>query len=272
VKVAAGQFAAAPDWETNAATCARFIAEAGDAGADLLVLPEGVLARFTDDFTRIRTAAQPLDGPFMEAVLESTRPHPTTVVLGIHERVDGRRVYNTLVVVRSGELVGTYRKLHLYDAFGSRESENVKPGDSLPELFTCGEFTVGLLTCYDLRFPELARLHADRGADVLVAPAAWVRGPGKEHHWEVMVTARALENTCYMVACGECGQRNIGRSMVVDPLGTAVSQLGIESGICWAELRRDSVENARRSLPVLQNRRLRVDPVPLPLADVVPAR
>ncbi|MGH3447651.1 MAG: deaminated glutathione amidase [Nocardioidaceae bacterium] len=263
MRVAAGQFAAAEDWRANAETCDRFIGTAAGAGADLLVLPEGVLARFTDDFARIRKVAQALDGPFMEAVLRSTRGSATTVVLGIHERSAEDVVYNTLVVMRDGELVSTYRKLHLYDAFGSHESDNVTPGQVVPDLVACGDFQMGLMTCYDLRFPELARLHALRGANLLLAPAAWVRGPGKERHWDVMVTARALENTCFVVAPGECGQRNIGNSMIVDPFGVGLAQLGNRPGVCWSDLDRTVVNDARRTLPVLDNRRFNVDPTPV---------
>ena len=119
---------------------------------------------------------------------------------------------------------------------------------------------VGLMTCYDVRFPETARLLVDAGAQVLALPAAWVRGPAKERHWEVMVTARALENTCYVAASGECGRRNIGASMVVDPLGTVRDRLADRPGLLWAVADREELDEARRRLPVLANRRFRVDP------------
>ncbi|MEK8171118.1 nitrilase-related carbon-nitrogen hydrolase [Streptomyces sp. M19] len=121
--------------------------------------------------------------------------------------------------------MGRYRKIHLYDAFGDRESANVRPADEPPVVIEVAGTRVGLMTCYDVRFPELARLLVDAGAEVLALPAAWVRGPAKERHWELMVAARALENTCWVAASGECGPRNIGNSMVVDPLGTVVARL-----------------------------------------------
>ena len=136
------------------------------------------------------------------------------------------RVFNVLVTVRDGEIVAQYRKLHLYDAFSAKESTNVKPGEEIPGIIEVAGLKVGVMTCYDLRFPEMARRLAVDGADVIVLPAAWVRGLGKEAHWEVLVTARALENTCYVVAVGECGERNIGASMVVDPLGVAIARAG----------------------------------------------
>lgn len=259
MRIAAGQFAAAPDWRENLAACRSLTAQAQEGGADLLVLPEGVLARFTEDRHRIREVAQPVDGPFVTGLREATEGSSTTVVVGIHEPAGEGRVFNTLVALRDGALVGTYRKLHLYDAFGDRESENVRPADEPPVTIEVAGTLVGLMTCYDVRFPELARLLVDAGAEVLALPAAWVRGPAKERHWEVMTAARALENTCWVVASGECGARNIGNSLVVDPLGNVRSRLGSAPGITWAEADPSVTAAARRSLPVLHNRRFAVD-------------
>jgi len=261
MRVALGQFAATPDWKENLERCREFIDAAREGGADLLVLPEGVLARFTEDAHRIREVA----GPFVAAILEATVGSELTVVVGIHEPAEGGRVYNTLVAARDGQLVASYRKLHLYDAFGLRESDRVLAADGQPVVFDCAGWKVGLMTCYDVRFPEMARLLADRGAQLIALPAAWVRGPSKERHWEIMVAARALENTCYLAACGECGARNIGSSMVVDPLGTVRARLGEAPGLLWADADAAELAAARRALPVLANRRFAVDPTVLPL-------
>ena len=264
MRLAVGQLAASPEWTENLAACTDLVARAENAGADLLVLPEGVLARFTDDFSRLRAAAQPLDGPFVNGIREATEGRHVTVVLGVHEPAPDGRAYNTLVVVKNGELVTHYRKLHLYDAFESRESDNVKAADDVPPLFDCAGLRVGLMTCYDVRFPELARLLAVAGADLLLLPAAWVKGPLKEWHWQLLVSARAVENTVYVAAAGECGARNIGRSMVVDPLGVTVAGAGEEPALLVTELDTDRVASARDRLPVLANRRFRVDPETLP--------
>lgn len=273
MRVAIGQFAATPDWRSNLDICVRYVDDAERGGADLLVLPEGVLARFVEDAERIRAAAQPLDGPFVTALREHTAGKQVTVVVGVHEPLTGEaggdtedgRVHNTLVVLRGGEIVTTYRKLHLYDAFDMRESARVLASSDEPVVFDCAGLRVGLMTCYDVRFPELARLLADRGAQLIALPAAWVRGPGKERHWEVMVAARALENTVYVAACGECGARNIGASMLVDPLGTVRARLGGAPGLLWASADAEELATARRQLPVLANRRFAVDPAVLPV-------
>jgi predicted amidohydrolase len=255
MKVALGQFAVGKTWQENADTCLRLIDDSSAGGADLLVLPEGVLARDITDPDIVLKSAQPLDGPFMATLLEATRGNALTVMFCIHVPAGSDRVFNTLVTLRGGEIVAQYRKLHLYDAFDTRESEKVEPGSALPEIVEIGGLKVGPMTCYDLRFPELARRHAVDGADVLVLPAAWVRGSGKEAHWNVLVTARALENTCYIVAVGECGPRNIGASMVVDPLGVAVARAGEVPTLLFADLDPARIAHARSVLPVLANRR-----------------
>lgn len=255
MKVALGQFAVSSVWEENTATCTRLMKDAEAAGADLLVLPEGVLARDIADPQIVLKAAQPLDGPFMTALLGESRGKRLTTLTCIHVPNGRGRVFNVQVAIRDGEIVAAYRKLHLYDAFSAQESENVEPGCDLPPIIEVAGMKVGMMTCYDVRFPEIARRLAVDGAEVLALPAAWVRGLGKEAHWEVMVTARALENTCYVVAVGECGVRNIGASMVVDPLGVAVVRAGEAPALLFADIEQQRIAHARMTLPVLANRR-----------------
>lgn len=255
MKAALGQFAVQREWQKNADVCLDLMAQAARAGVDLLVLPEGVLARDIADPDLVLRAAQALDGPFMAQLLEASRGSRLTVVMCIHVPAPDGKVWNMLVALRDGEIVAQYRKLHLYDAFSMKESTHVVPGDAVPPLIDVAGLRVGLMTCYDLRFPELARRLALDGAQVLVLPAAWVKGPLKEAHWEVLVTARALENTCYVVAAGECGERNIGQSMVVDPLGVAVARAGEAPALLFGEIDPARIAHARQVLPVLDNRR-----------------
>jgi len=264
MKAALGQFAVQADWQTNANLCLDLMAQARHQNADLLVLPEGVLARNIADPDAVRRAAQSIDGPFMTQLLAASRGHALTVMLCIHVPADsadvsanhtGGKVWNVLVVFRNGQVLAQYRKLHLYDAFAMQESANVMPGDEIAPLVEVAGLKVGLMTCYDLRFPELARRLVLDGADVLALPAAWVKGPLKEMHWQTLVTARALENTCYVVATGECGERNIGQSMVVDPLGVAIARAGEAPTLLVADIDPARIAHARKVLPVLANRR-----------------
>lgn len=255
MKVALGQFAVSREWHDNAQTCVGFMQQAAKMEARLLVLPEAVLARDIADPDLAVKSAQALDGPFMTQLLTASRNNTLTTVLTLHVPDDDSRVLNVLVVIRRGEIIARYDKLHLYDAFAVQESRNVNAGERIPPLVDVDGIKIGLMTCYDVRFPELARRLVLDGADLLVLPAAWVRGPLKEMHWEVLVTARALENTCYVVAVGECGPRNIGNSLVVDPLGVAIAKAAEGPALLLADIDPQRIAEARRALPVLLNRR-----------------
>ncbi|MBJ7222705.1 MULTISPECIES: deaminated glutathione amidase [unclassified Brenneria] len=262
MKVALGQFAVDRDWQNNVTTISALMSDAQRAGADLLVLPEGVLARDITNPKLVLTAAQPLDGPFITQVLTASKGSDMTVIMSIHVPNGAEKVWNVLIAIRNGEIIAQYRKLHLYDAFSMRESENVVPGDEVPPLVAVAGLKIGLMTCYDIRFPELARRLALDGADVLVLPAAWIKGPLKESHWELLVRARALENTAYVVAVGECGVKNIGNSMVVDPLGVVVVQAPEVPALLYADIDPARLGYAREVLPALANRRFDIPRLP----------
>jgi len=168
---------------------------------------------------------------------------------------DPERPFNTLVVVDRDGLRASYRKIHLYDSFGYKESDRLLAGDMEPVVVDVGGFKVGLMTCYDLRFPELARALVDRGAELLVVPAAWVAGPRKVDHWRTLLKARAVENTVYVVAAAQPGPRYSGHSAVVDPRGEVVEaaddDLFLVSG-----LSHELLEEVRAENPSLANRRL----------------
>ena len=254
LKVALGQFAVSRVWEENAQVCEDLMRRASEAGAGLLILPEGILARDITDPQIVLKAAQPLDGPFVSRLLAASRGSRLATLFCVHVPTGDGRVWNTLVTLRDGEIISEYRKLHLYDAFNMKESTNVTPGDRIPPLLEIDGLKIGLMTCYDVRFPEMARRLAGRRRPAGVA-GGLVRGSLKESHWEVLVTARALENTCYVAATGECGERNIGRSMVVDPLGVVTASAGEGPALVVAEIDPERLAHARKVLPVLANRR-----------------
>ncbi len=255
MKAAVGQFVVTPDWQQNLATCQRIMARAQDARVDLLVLPEALLARDDNDPHLSVKSAQPLDGAYMKGLLVQSHGSPMTTVLTIHVPSGSGRATNTLVAIRQGEILAHYHKLHLYDAFSIQESQKVDPGQTIAPLIDVAGMKVGLMTCYDLRFPELALSLALAGAEVLAVPAAWVKGPLKEHHWSILLSARALDTTCYMVASGECGNRNIGQSKIISPSGVGLAGLGTAPGLSMADLDGAEVAEVRRQLPVLTNRR-----------------
>ena len=253
--VAVGQFAVTPDWRENAGKCASLMAQARQKGASLLVLPEALLARDDNDPDLSVKSAQPLEGDFLHTLLAQSAGNAMTTILTVHVPSTPGRAVNTLVAIREGAVIASYAKLHLYDAFSIQESRLVDPGNQVPPLIEIEGLKIGLMTCYDIRFPELALSLALQGADVLVLPAAWVKGPLKEHHWSTLLAARALDTTCYVVAAGECGNKNIGQSRVVDPLGVTVAAAAETPALLLTEIMSERIALARRQLPVLCNRR-----------------
>jgi predicted amidohydrolase len=208
--------------------------------------------------------AEPLDGAFVTGLQEAARTHGVTVVAGMFEPVeqDPSRAYNTVVALGpDGTLLGGYRKQHLFDALGWMESKRLEPGSPHDRLvFTVGDFSVGVLTCYDLRFPELARALADDGATLLAVPSAWVAGPLKEDQWSTLVRARAIENVLYVAAADQPAPTYAGRAMVVDPFGVVISSLGESAGETTADLEVARVESCRAKMPSLSHRRWSVVP------------
>ncbi len=271
VKAAAAQFATGLDRDANRARCVQAVRAAAGAGAALVVLPEAAMCGFGSPSTNLEELAEPLDGPFVSALAEAATEAGVTVVAGTFEPAPGRRVFNTLVILGPGRPVATYRKVHLYDALGWVESERIAPGDpgadNTPVIDLDG-FRLGVLTCYDLRFPEAARASIDAGATVLAVPAAWVAGAHKVAHWRTLLAARAIENTAYVVAGAQPGPAYTGHSSVLDPLGVVLAELGpSEEGIALGDLDLAALDAVRASLPVLAHRRL---VVPAPSSSPTP--
>lgn len=259
--IAVAQFVPGDDTEANLAEITRLAELAADRGAGLVVFPE-----YSSYFTPKAgadwvDAAQSVGGPFTEALAALADRLGVHLVAGMIERVEGEsRVANTVVAVAPYEgVVARYRKLHLYDAFGQRESEWVAPGEiAPPELFTAGGLTFGLQTCYDARFPEVTRRVVDAGADVVCMPAEWVRGPLKEAHWRVLTTARALENTIYIAAADHAPPVGAGNSMIVDPMGVELATIGEVTDVAIAWVSRERIDAVRRVNPALALRRFSV--------------
>jgi deaminated glutathione amidase len=249
MQVALVQEAASLDPDLNRERLADLVPD----DAELVVLPEAFARDFGEAGSGLTEVAEPLDGPFVTEVARVAEQRGTTVVAGMFESTGGPP-YNTVVVRGGAE--ADYRKIHLYDSFGYRESDVLAAGEPTPVTFSLGGLVVGLMTCYDLRFPELARALVDRGADVLVVPSAWVAGPRKVEHWTTLLRARAIENTVYVVGAGQPGPRYSGHSMVVDPLGDVVASAGDGPATVRAHLDPEAVARARQTNPSLANRRM----------------
>ena len=261
MRVALGQLPISPDPAVNLGRVAEALTDAARRGADLAVFPEATQARFGSD---LRSIAEPLNGTFGTGLAEAARSTGVALVAGVFEPAPDGRVYNTAVAYDgAGTLVAAYRKIHLFDSLGERESAMVAPG-SEPVVTDLAGIRTGIMTCYDVRFPELARALVAGGAELIVIPAAWAAGLFKEEHWVTLVRARAIENTVWVAAACQVPDASapptraptgIGRSLLVDPMGVVRTDLGPFAGVGVADLDTTLTKQVRSMLPSLEHRR-----------------
>ena len=258
-KVAIVQIQSSTEKQENLRRALELVKDSKSAGADLVVFPEFLMAFSPANQTakELAAIAEPLTGPFITALKEAAKATRTAIVATIYETCSiADRVYDTAVWINgAGSLAAIYRKLHLYDAFSFRESDKFAAGTELASTVRLEDGQYGMMICYDLRFPEMARMLALSGANILLAPSGWVQGDLKVDHWQTMIRARALENGCYVIAPDQAGNIYIGHSMVVDPLGRIVVDLGDREGVDVIEIDSKIVQDTRAKLPLLQNRR-----------------
>jgi predicted amidohydrolase len=263
VPVALVQTDAGPDPEANVAAAAALADEAAAGGAHLIALPEYLQYRGPDD--GFRASAKAIPGPFSDAFAAVARRHGAWILAGslAESSGDPARPYNTSVLIGpDGEITTRYRKIHLFDVAvdegpADTESARVTAGEGLV-VADVDETRLGMTICYDLRFPELYRALALRGAEILAVPSNFTERTGRDH-WEVLLRARAIENGAWVIAPsqigGPPGQPAFGRSMVIDPWGTVVAQAPDRVGIIRADIDTDRVASVRRQIPALANRR-----------------
>jgi predicted amidohydrolase len=264
LRVAAVQLNATADRAANMAVADRLTRAAAADGASLIVLPEKWTAMGTED--DLRAAAEPLDGPAITWARSLARELAVDLVAGsILELVAGQdKLANTSVHVDPrGELQAVYRKVHMFDVVldgrSYRESALEQAGEEIVLSHTADGVALGLSICYDLRFPELYRILAVRGARVIAVPAAFTLATTRDH-WETLVRARAIENQAFVIAANQvgrhpAGQQSGGRSMIVDPWGVVLAQSPDSEGHIVAEIDLDRQREIRASLPSLANRR-----------------
>ncbi|GAA1710898.1 carbon-nitrogen hydrolase family protein [Isoptericola hypogeus] len=299
MRVTVGQLAISADHAANREAVADAFVSAARVGADLLVLPE-YASGYEPRGVGVEHA-EPLDGPFVSALRAHAARYRVAVVAGTTLPATGApapvpgeaamtgqipavtgavrtvtgslpaavaaagRASNAVIAVDAdGGLVGAYRKVHLYDAFGARESDRLEPGppDVPPLVIRLGDLTFGVLTCYDLRFPESARRLVDAGADVVVVPAAWLDGPLKADHWRTLLRARAIENTAVVIGVGMAGPGLVGRSLLAGPDGVVGLELDEAPQVRTVDLDPEPLAQVRAHNPSLANRRYVVVPRP----------
>ncbi len=262
MRVALAQILASDDPAANLELVADYAALAAQQGASVVVFPEATMCRFG---VSLKPIAEPLGGPWATEVRGIAERNRITVVAGMFAPTDDGRVTNTLLVTGRG-VDTSYDKIHLYDAFGFAESDTVAAGVK-PVTVEVDGVTLGLACCYDIRFPELFRALADQGATVTLLPASWGAGPGKVDQWQLLVRARALDATTFVLATDQAdpatqgidpgkAPRGVGHSLVVSPFGVVLDELEDVPGLLVVDIDPGKVEKAREALPVLANRRL----------------
>jgi predicted amidohydrolase len=264
VKAAAVQLNSQADGQANRATAERLVRGAAGAGAELVVLPEKWPCMGPVD--ALRASAEPLDGPTVGWACALAGELGIDLVAGslVERSADGDRLFNTSVHAGpGGELLAVYRKIHMFDVevdgLVYRESDLESAGEEIVTSTTAAGVELGLSICYDLRFPELYRILAVRGALVMVVPSAFTLATTREH-WATLLRARAIENQAFVVAANQIGEhppkmRSGGRSMIVDPWGVVLAQAPDSEGWILAELDLERQQQVRHSLPALSNRR-----------------
>ena len=263
MRVAVVQMESVPDAESQALSLTRVLGNPALEGVGLIVLPEAVQRGFGSDDS-LTGGAESLEGPFASLLHETASRVGAVVVAGMFEiSPELTRPFNTTVVMGPDGILGSYRKVHLFDALGVHESAFVSPGSAGEEnalVVTVDGWRVGIQTCFDLRFPESSRRLSLAGAEVLVLGAAWNAGPGKLEQWRILTAARAIESTAFLVAAAQPAPRYCGHSRVLDPLGSVIVEAGDDDEVILiGELKRRALEEIRTQLPVLKARRLGVE-------------
>ena len=267
MRIALAQIVSTYDAAENLDLMADAVQRSVAADARLVVLPEATMCAFG---VPLGPVAEPLDGPWATRVRSIAEEQGITVVVGMFTpgpvRPDGRgRVRNTLLATGGG-VDAAYDKIHLFDAYGFRESDTVAPGAD-PVTINVDDVPVGLTTCYDVRFPGLYQTLADRGAGIILLAASWGSGPGKREQWDLLTRARALDSTSFLLAAAQGDPRSVGReprgtapsgigaSVAVSPTGQVLGQLDDKPGLLVVDVDPQRAAQARAALPVLANRR-----------------
>jgi len=264
---AAIQLNSQPNLDTNMIEVYRWLERASSAGAKLICLPEN-FAFMGDEKERLQQAGE--ISQIATDCLQEWAEELDVYILGGGYPVpaDGGKVYNRSILINpAGEVQAVYNKMHLFDVNLSddevyRESAMVEAGrevvvSTLPEY----EMKIGLSVCYDIRFPELYRQQSVQGVDIITIPSAFTRPTGRAH-WEILLRARAIENSAYVVAPAQTGKhgdkrRTWGRAMIIDPWGNVLSNAGTEPGTAMADIKSDVITETRNKLPSLEHRKLK---------------
>lgn len=224
--------------------------------ADLTVFPEYQM--LVPDFSRpdeTVSKAETENGDFVSSMKQLSKKYSTAVLCNGTIRDESGTVRNRSLLIEHGSTVWRYDKTHLYDAAGGKESLIYRYGVLPYRPVELGSFHVGILICYDIRFPDASRSLAVRGSDLIVYQAGWFRGKGKLDQWKSLLKARAIETGCYVVGCAQTGRMFTGHSMVIDPYGRIIGSMNKEEGSVVLEISHDVIAEYRKQYPLMEQRR-----------------
>jgi len=264
--IALVQMKSSEDKEENLKLSLNFIKEASKKNADLICFPEFQMAFSPGNQSAkqlVKLSESVNGGNFVFTLCSAAKRNKINVIATIYERYTNdsnaiykNRVFDTAIMINNkGIIRSVYRKVHLYDALGFKESVKMIAGDTIEKPVKTSAGNLGLMICYDVRFPEISRILTVEGANILVVPSAWVHGIMKEEHWQTMLKARAIENGSYVIAPDQVGNIFSGRSMVVDPFGINLLDMGNREGMEVIEIDKSRIQKVRELLPLLKNRR-----------------
>ncbi|MDE1724349.1 MAG: carbon-nitrogen hydrolase family protein [Thaumarchaeota archaeon] len=258
-KIALIQMRAETSKNKNLTKILHYISQAAHRGSKLCAFPEFMMCYTpsSQSSSELSAIAEKINGEFVSSIAEEAKQNSIQVVGTMYEKSpQPNRVYDTSFFIdKNGKIISKYRKIHLYDALGFKESAKLYPGSTITKPIKTTAGKMGMMICYDLRFPEMSRILASSGSEILIVPSAWVQGKMKEEHWITINKTRAIENGCYIVSPDQVGNIYCGRSLVVDPYGKILLDMKKREGIGIVDILLDEVKQIRKKLPLLQNRR-----------------
>jgi len=256
------QMKSSVDKNKNLSYSLKLIGRAAQKKAQLICFPEFQMAYSPAEQKpeTLHEIAEKINGDFISALSNSAKKNKINVVATIYEIINtnkqNQKVFDTAVIIDElGKIQSVYRKIHLYDALGFKESKKLLAGNIIEKPTRTSVGNLGLQICYDMRFPEISRILTVNGANILVSPSAWVAGFMKQEHWEIMLKSRAIENGVYVIAPNQLGNIYCGHSMVIEPFGATLIDMGNREGMEILDIDNSRIETVRRTLPLLRNRR-----------------
>ncbi|MEM0140169.1 MAG: nitrilase-related carbon-nitrogen hydrolase [Ferroplasma sp.] len=253
IKVALTQLKPVADKDISIRNIEHYAATAASNSANLIVFPEYYMF-YSSSRDAITKNSETLSGDYVKKLIGISTIYNIGIITGINELYNGN-YYDTAVYVNNGILANYYRKTHLYDAFGYRESDIYTYGNGPFKISTIGDVNFGMLICYDIRFPEVFRNYSMNDADAIILISAWFAGPVKEEQWLSLISVRALENTVFLGTSNLIGDGFTGITSFTDPIGTVICRSSESEDLIYCNIDKERLSAVRKKMPVLKQRR-----------------